>query len=512
MSMEGKGYVEHPLIKEGKIESRLYQEKILHTAVKKNTLCVLPTGLGKTPIAVMLAAHRLEKFPGSRVLVMAPTRPLTLQHHKTFREFMNLPEEELVAVTGSIKPEIRERLYREKTILFATPQTVQNDLEEGRLSLEDYSLLVVDETHHAVGAYAYPYVVKKYMEQAKNQRILGLTASPGGDAAKIEEICRNAGIETVEIRTESDEDVKPYVKEKEIKWVYVELPESFVKIKQLLESVFEQRVAVLKRMGLLRRRPTKKELLSLQSRLARRKQKRSFLAMFHVIQAIKIEHALTLLETQGISNLEKYWKKIRSGTSKADQSLVKNRSVSNAMWLTQSLAETGAKHPKIGKLCSLVHQELKENPDSRIIVFANYRDTVKEIVKALSGIEGARPIEFLGQKEGITQKEQQERVREFSTGEANILVATSVAEEGIDIKKADVAIFYEPVPSGIRSIQRRGRVGRHNLGKVIVLITKKTRDEAYYWSARSKEREMRRTLYGMKNSMKNMEFNNDIVK
>ncbi len=501
MDTKNAGFVEHPLIKKGKLERRLYQENILSEASRRNTLCVLPTGLGKTPIAVMLAALRLERFPGSKVLVMAPTRPLVSQHHRTFLEFMNLPEDELQHVTGTTKPEQRKNLYAEKRVIFATPQTIKNDLENGRLFLRGFSLLVVDETHHAVGGYAYPYVVKRYLEESENPRILGLTASPGSDTAKIRDICRNAGIESVQIRTEKDEDVSPYVRERKIYWEYVKLPENFLKIRNLIQSEFESRIRTLMRMGLLRRKKaTKKDLLSLQSRLhsaIKQGHKRAFTGMFYTVQAIKLEHALTLIETQGVGILESYWKKIRSGTSKADQALANSREISNAMWLTQSLAETGAKHPKISKLASIVHQELSKNPDARIIIFANYRETVKEIANALSGIENARPSEFVGQREGMSQKEQARVIRNFSDGTYNILVATSVAEEGMDIKKADIAIFYEPVPSGIRSIQRRGRVGRHSLGKIYVLITKGTRDEAYYWSSVSKEREMKSALYNM---------------
>jgi Fanconi anemia group M protein len=502
---EGRDFVEHPLIREKTIQKREYQENILSTSLEKNTLCVLPTGLGKTPIAAMLAAHRLQKYPESRVLVMAPTRPLTVQHHKTFKEFMNLSGEDLQHVTGLIKPEKRESLYKERKIIFATPQTVKNDLGKGRLTLKDFSLIVIDETHHAVGGYAYPYVVEKYIEEAENQRILGLTASPGGDAAKIADICRNAGIETVEIRTESDRDVVPYIKEKNIDFVYAELPESFIKIRTLIQTVFDARVGTLFKMGLVRRRtPSKKELLSLQRRLSagiKQGYRKAFMGMFCTVQAIKLEHAITVLETQGISMLESYWKKLRSGTTKSDQSIAKNKAISNAMWLTQSLAETGASHPKISRLCSIVHNQLKENPDSRIIVFANYRDTVRDIVKALSGIENTKPVEFVGQREGLTQKEQSRIVREFSHGGYNTLVATSVAEEGIEIRQADIAIFYEPVPSGIRSIQRRGRVGRHSLGRVFVLITRGTRDEAYYWTSQSKEKQMKKTLYGMQKGL-----------
>ena len=306
-------YVKHRLIKPEKIESRLYQESILSSAVNKNTLVVLPTGLGKTPIAAVLTAHRLEKFPESKILVLAPTKPLTNQHYKSFKEFLNIPEEEMVVVTGETKPTERVALYQNKKILFATPQTIENDLKEERLNLKNFSLLVIDEIHHAVGAYAYPFVAKKYLEEAENQRILGLTASPGFSSEKIEEVKKNAAIEAVEIRTEQSQDVQPYVMEKKTEWVKVDLPEKFLSIRKLLLEEYNKRVTTLKKMGFLRAvRVSKKELLSLQIELikaAKGGYKNSIIGLSVIGQAIRLEHALILLETQGIFILDKYFEK-----------------------------------------------------------------------------------------------------------------------------------------------------------------------------------------------------------
>ncbi|MCJ7817090.1 MAG: DEAD/DEAH box helicase [Candidatus Aenigmarchaeota archaeon] len=494
-------YVKHPLIVENSIEARAYQEAILGTAAKNHTLCVLPTGLGKTNIAMMLAAHRLEKYPDSRIIVMAPTRPLVNQHHKVFGRSMKIPQEDMVAVTGFIKPEERERLYGKK-LVFATPQVIENDLKNGILSLEGISLLVIDEAHHSVGGYAYPFVAKTYLEQSKHPRILALTASPGGTTEKIQEIKSNLGVDAVEIRTDEDHDVRPWIKEKHIEWVYVELPESFLRIKRYLDDAIGERAKKLQGMGYLRKpRPSRRDFLELQAKAQeciRKGQKSAFGISSIVAQAIKLEHALGLLETQGITILGKYWGKLKEDPSGAAKNLLKDQRVSNAMFLSRSLFESGSKHPKMGKLCQIVDRQFREKPDSKIIIFANYRDSVKEIVTSLKNIEGVRPVEFVGQKEGLTQKEQIQRISDFRDGVYNVLVGTSVSEEGLDIPAMDLAIFYEPVPSEIRSIQRRGRVGRQKIGRVIFLITRRTRDEAYFWSAKNKEVRMHKTLYRMK--------------
>jgi Fanconi anemia group M protein len=498
-----ENFVEHSLIKSGKMQSRMYQESILGTAIGKNTLCVIPTGLGKTSIAILLAAHRLEKFPDSKIMILAPTKPLVNQHVKTFKEFIEIEEDEYQVLTGIVKPNQRKIFYKTKKIIFATPQTVQNDLEEKLVSLDNFSLLVIDEAHHAIGNYAYPYVVKKYLKQAENQRILALTASPGGTREKINEIYSNLGLEAVEIKTEEDEDVAPWVKQKEIEYVGVELPDSFIKIKQLLDEVYDGRIRTLKKMKYLgRRRATKRDLIALQIRLRsgiERGNKWAFIAASCVAQAIKVEHAIGLLETQGIHSIEKYWKKLRSDNSKAADKLINNRQVSNAMFLTHELSDRGSKHPKIGKLCSIVSQQVREKPDSKMIIFANFRDSVKEIANVLGSIEGVKPVILIGQKEGLSQKEQIDTIKRFDRHEYNVLVTTSIGEEGLHLSSADIAIFYEPVASEIRNIQRKGRVARIKIGRIIFLVTNGTRDEAYYWTALQKEKRMMKTLYGMKN-------------
>ncbi len=541
-------YITHPLLKKDTLETRKYQESIISTAVGKNVLCVLPTGLGKTPIAVVLTAYRMESYPQSKILITAPTRPLVNQHFKSFLSFLNMDESDFVVVTGTTDPVLREEIYKNKKIIFATPQTIENDLTEKRLSLKDFSLLVLDEVHHSIGDYAYPFIAKKYLEQAKNPKILGLTASPGGDREKIDEICKNSGLDFVEIRTEQDEDVKPYIKEKEIEWIHVDFPENFDTVRQMLKSAYISRIDTLRKMWLIKRKAVNKtELLALQNNLMakiRSGNKNAFIGLSLVIPSIKIEHAIGLLETQGIPILENYFKKIRDDKqSKYSVSLVNDKTFSNAMWLSNRLFLDGYKHPKISKLCSIVHTEMKKNPDFKIIIFASYRDTVSEICSVLSKIDGAKPIEFVGQSsrilkkakpnkaeevkkentefqradtvsaqqekkeetkensanKGLSQKEQIQRLEDFKNGIYNILVCTSIGEEGLHVSDADMAIFYEPVPSEIRQIQRRGRVGRSKIGKVIMLLTKGTRDEAYYWSAVNKEKKMKGILYGMQN-------------
>jgi Fanconi anemia group M protein len=492
------------------MQHRKYQEAVLAEALEKNLLCVLPTGLGKTPISVLLTAHRLQKYPKSKILTLAPTKPLTNQNCEAFQKFLSIDSEQFQVITGLIIPKERKKLYETKKLIFATPQTIRNDILNGLISLKDFSLITFDESHHSIGRYAYPFIAKNYLETAKNPRILGLTASPGGTREKIMEICKNLGIEAVEIRTEEDKDVIPYIKEKEITWIEVDLPESFENIRSILTEVYQEKLQKLKKLGYLKptKYITKKDLLGLQINLQKRirsGKKTAFWGISVVAQAIKVEHALGLLETQGIAVLENYWKKLQDDKSRAAKMLIKDKKISNTIFMTHNLFEKGSRHPKISKLCSIVEQQLQQKPESKIIIFANFRETVKGISKVLKTIPKAKPVILIGQREGVTQKEQIETIKAYESGTYNCLVSTSIGEEGLSLESADLAIFYESVPSEIRLIQRRGRVGRTKFGKIMVLITRKTRDEAYKWSAYHKEKHMKKILASIKDSKKTLQ-------
>ncbi len=496
-------FVNHPLIKEEALQSRVYQETMLAEAVKKNVLCVLPTGMGKTPIAIMLVAIMLEKKPDKKILVMAPTKPLVAQHYETFMNKLKVEEDRFAFITGNISPKKRGLLYEEHDIIFATPQTISNDIKTGRLGLKNFSLAVFDEAHHAIGGYAYPFVSMTYFEQCEEPKILALTASPGGTREKIDEICKNLGIEAVEIKTEKDADVKEWAKEKKFEWVVVELPPSFKRLHDIIGKSYRNSLYKLSAIGF--RKPlnlvTKKDLLAMQGRIfgESKQGKKIYWQSFLVARAIKLDHALSLIETQSVKALADYWKKIRSEeNNRASKMILKDAEILRAMQITNEMLEKGYNHPKMGKLLSLVEAAVRGNPELKIIIFVNLRSTVKQIVELLEKVDGVKPVEFIGQKEGMTQKEQLSRLKDFREGKYNTIVATSVGEEGLDIPSMDLAIFYEPVPSEIRSIQRRGRVGRHDVGRVIFLITKGTRDEGYYWSSRKKEKVMKRTLHRMK--------------
>jgi Fanconi anemia group M protein len=494
---------------------RLYQETIMASCAKGNCLIILPTGLGKTKTAILAAAQRLNSFPSSKILFLTVTKPLAEQIYNEIKECIDIDENDITLFTGSVPPKKREELWKNSTITISTPQCVENDVINGRISLDDVSLLVADEAHNAVKDYSYTWFIKQYHKRAKYPRIIGLTASPGSDMEKIQEVCKNLFIEEIEIRTDEDPDVKPYVQEIQTEWVKVSLPPVLLEIQKYLQDFLKERIEKLKKWGILHRGNlkfiNKTDLIRLQGQLRGRASsgEKDFVvwqAISILAEIMKIYHSVELLETQGVVPLFKYMEKMQQESLttkvKAVKNVVKDLNFRSALIKVQKLNEENMEHPKLVELQKIVEKEIDKDSETKIIVFNQYRDNASDIVEKLNKIEGVSAKLFVGQLKkgntGLSQKEQKAVLDEFRQDQFNILVATSIGEQGLDIPQVNTVIFYEPIPSAIRHIQRRGRTGRHDKGRVIILMTEKTRDEGYRWSAHHKEKRMYRNLADLK--------------
>ncbi len=509
--------VEHPRIRPGVLENRLYQERISETAAHHNTLVVLPTGLGKTAIALRVIAQHLLDHPTRSVLFLAPTRPLVVQHARSVGESLFAPEP--VVLTGTISPERRLALLAPPQVVVATPQVIANDLRGGAASLDAYSLIVFDEAHRAVGDY--PYVmIGRTNRDSPRARVLAMTASPGSRKDRIEEVWANLGIERFEYRTADDDDVRPYFHGIGVENIVVPVPPEVRHLGILLRAAVRRQAELLRRFGLLADgEATRRDLLVISQRLQREVQAARhrgenaangvWAALTAEAVAMKGLHALELIETQGVEALREFFEKQapRAGArpTPAQRTFLGDPDVQKVRELLRSLT---LEHPKVARAVAVVTEELHRAPGSRVIVFAQYRDTASLLVEELR--RGAdpvvRPARFVGQAsrvrdEGLSQKEQIALLDEFRTGRINCLVATSVAEEGLDIPSTDLVLFYEPVPSMIRTIQRRGRTGRARAGRVVVLVAEGTRDVSLERSARSKERRMHDLLEEIQSEM-----------
>jgi Fanconi anemia group M protein len=187
--------------------------------------------------------------------------------------------------------------------------------------------------------------------------------------------------------------------------------------------------------------------------------------------------------------------------------LVADINFKTALVKARALLEQGIEHPKLAIARSIVAREVSQDKHAKILLFTQYRDSAVRIKEELEKAKDVVPAIFVGQAKkgntGLSQKKQVELIEQFKDGLFNVLICTSVAEEGLDIPRVDLVLFYEPVPSAIRTIQRRGRTGRQEKGKCVVLIAQNTRDEGYRWSAHHKEKRMHTVLAEMRKNLNN---------
>ncbi len=499
-------YISHPLIKPDTVEQRLYQLSLAGEALKRSTLVVLPTGLGKTVVALLVMVSRL---PRGKVLILSPTKPLVEQHTSFFKSTLTILPETIVLFTGSTPPQKRSSMWESAQVVVSTPQVIENDLLGKKITLEDVSCIIFDEAHRATGDYSYVYIAEKYSQQNKEPLVLGITASPGSRQDKIQEVCAALHISSVEMRTDSDPDVRPYIFDKDIEWRYVSVPIEIKGLKQLMDSILTDRLNKLRELCFIspyQKKLSKREMLDLQARIQSQLRSSSpdqkvYKGISILAEILKLSHAIEISDTQGASALSKYFERLESEArsqngSKAAKRLMEDLNMRRAV---HHLAGCNGDNPKLNAVKELVEKQVHESPQSRIIVFTNYRDTAELVTGALKEVDGVKPVRFVGQASksgdtGLTQKQQVDIIRRFKDGEYNTLVATSVAEEGLDIPATDLVVFFEPIPSEIRSIQRKGRTGRKHAGRVVILMAKGSKDEAYHWSSSRKEKTMLRTM------------------
>jgi ERCC4-related helicase len=500
------GWVVHSLVRPRTVRALPFQIDLARVALDDDLLVVLPTGLGKTVIAALVAAELLRRSD-AKVLVLAPTRPLVHQHAESFARW--LEPLTLARFTGTVHRPVREGRWESADVVFATPEIVANDLAASRYRLDAVGMVVFDEAHHAVGRYAYVPIAAKYRaERPSGGRILGLTASPGGQDERIEAVVAALGVQRIEARAREDEGVREHVQPVEIDLRWVDLPPAAAQIRDLLAEASRATARKLQKMGYLRKKPiaslSVKDLLALRAEIFARPgpMVRRFGPLFHQLVLLHLHHALERLETQGLAPFSQYLDRVdgKEKKSRGDAAFLKLPEVVRGRSIASETLRTSreSSHPKLDALAALVREVLDPPSDRprRILVFAQYRDTIATIQATLEA-EGWTVGRFVGQATrdaddpGMNQKEQARVLSGFREGRFPILVASSVAEEGLDVPDVDRVVFFESVPSEIRAIQRRGRTGRSSFGRVTVLLTRETRDARYQVAEVRREKAMR---------------------
>tara|TARA_Y100000992_G_scaffold294792_1_gene254950 strand:+ start:1019 stop:2770 length:1752 start_codon:yes stop_codon:yes gene_type:complete len=502
-------YVSHALLSEGLVEARAYQLEAVDEALTTSMLLVMPTAAGKTAVIWMAIANKLSEENG-RVILIAPTVGLVDQHLRSIREVLSL-EEEAVSITGQIPPSSRVGLWDSSRLIIATPKVVVNDVKNDVLKLSEFSLLVIDEAHHCTGEHAMAMVCDYYIASNSSPHILGATASPGHRPDTVREICTRTGASRIHIRNSDEEMLKGYLSELEIREVSVRVPEE---MKELAQPFVIWQQGIVDRQRRLGRYilPGMISFAGLSSAMDRsrsaigRGEVSGYQSVSQIAIAMRLHHLINCLLSQGVSASREYLDRLENGddsSKKTVRDFLRDPRVRDLSDKLEGMVEI---HSKIGAVRRMIRERLRRDQGSRVIVFANYRDTIASLESSLEDLDSVKAVRFVGQsarggRRGLSPKDQVSVLDEFRNGGANVLLATSIGEEGLDIPSADLVIFYEPVSSEIRTIQRRGRTGRRRLGEVIVLIAEGTRDEGAKAAAVRREENMQRAVHRVRRSL-----------
>ncbi|MGI0094133.1 MAG: DEAD/DEAH box helicase [Nitrosotalea sp.] len=467
-------FVEHRYIKKSSIEHRDYQDNLARQAIAENCLIVLPTGLGKTTVALHVIAEFLSRGKGG-VLFLAPTRVLAHQHYEFLKN--NLLIDDIALVTGEDLLAKRKKLWV-NSIICATPEIVKNDLDRQIVSPDQFSLVIFDEAHRTVGDYAYSGIAERFANMSV--RIIGMTATLPSEKQKAEEMVKILKIASIAQRTEESPDVSPYVQQTDTRWITVELGPEMKEIQALIKATLDSRYLELKKLGLnLSGSRSMSELLRVREFVLRQNRR----AAKPLFTAIRLIHALNVFESHGVTSFLRFCERTQEKKGVGIKDLFENdMNFGKAVRLAKQAQEKGIEHSKIEKLKEVLH-----DIPGKALVFTSYRDSVDVIHQKLNemGIQAGFLIGKAGET-GLKQKKQIETIQKFRDGQYKVLIATRVGEEGLDISEVNLVVFFDNVPSSIRYVQRKGRTGRKDYGKLVVLIAKDTTDETYYWIGKRK--------------------------
>lgn len=509
------------------MEVRPYQRQAVEMALFKNAMIVLPTGFGKTFIAAVVMYNYYRWYPTGKVIFMAPTRPLVTQQMSECKKISGIPASECIELTGAISAERRMVYWSTKRVFFATPQVIENDLKENILPATEVRCLVLDEAHKAQGGYAYVGIVRALQESNRNGfRVLAMSATPGSDIERVQQVMLNLYISAVMFRSEQSIDLCQFKNQKVSKAWTLELPPKHRRLVDQFIKICDPTIKELYRTGALWSADSLEKVSRFvlvkamkaggsHDQASNRISKGKF--SYLVSSALSMTHQFELLALYGI---RVFYSSITKNLA-APRSCLKT-ALASSVDFTRMLDEikgmfgddieidAGKKptadilqsHPKLGAVKDLLlkHFSAKQEEDqsTRAIVFTKYQESVHDIVQCLKVYEPLiKAAVFVGQS-GMKQKDQIEMVRDFREGKYNVIVATCVAEEGLDIGEVDLIICYDTTSSPISNTQRRGRTGRKRAGDVQTLCTKGYEEKKLSKAGQSR-RQVEDQLFNSKN-------------
>jgi ATP-dependent DNA helicase MPH1 len=338
-----------------------------------------------------------------------------------------------------------------------------------------------------------------------------LTATPGSKIETVQEVIDNLGISHCEIRTEDSIDIRQYVYQRNLEQVVLDPSDEMVLVSELFTKAlkpmtdklssqniwFGRSPMAMTSFGLMQ---SQKEWFATRGKHANQGVQHMMRAVFSVLTSIA--HSIKLLNFHGIKPFYDNLVDLRSEQegkgekgSKYKRQLIQDPSFQEMMDKISKWLRTDGfvGHPKLTALADTVLNHFMDNAENsatRVIVFSEYRDSAEDIVRMLNS---HRPLikasVFVGQAdgkrgEGMKQAQQIETLERFKGGEFNVLVATSIGEEGLDIGQVDLIVCYDSSASPIRMLQRMGRTGRKRAGNIVLLLMRGKEEDQF---AKSKD-------------------------
>ena len=431
-------------------------------------------------------------FTDGMIFFLAPTKPLVTQQIESFSQVISeVPLEHIAELTGTLSKHKRQRQYLMKRVFFMTPQTLQKDIESGLFDCAKIVLLVIDEAHRATGNYAYCRIIQMLEVQNVGFRILSLSATPVSKIENLQAIVSSLRVAMFEVRDEEDDEIKKYTHDKNITEIVVDKENYITEMENKMYRIMALALAFLKQVKIVPHSMQPKYLNKmnvLQMQESFKGQMANYAPSIiscvyeRISCLLSLSHGKKLLLTHGVESFSDYILNYFDVTKKDKKNVSFLRDLKGSEEykdMHQYIEDTKAtmKHPKLKKLSEILHHFFMD-PDhkqSKAIIFSSFRESAHEVKRFLDAKnEGVVRAEvFVGQNNGgLTQKIQAAMIQRFKDGKINTLIATCVAEEGLDIGNVDLIISYDCLASPIRMIQRFGRTGRQGTGQVIILIAK----------------------------------------
>uniref|UniRef100_A0A3Q2UZX2 RNA helicase n=1 Tax=Haplochromis burtoni TaxID=8153 RepID=A0A3Q2UZX2_HAPBU len=493
---------------EKEITLRDYQMEVAGPALEgKNIIVCLPTGSGKTRVAVYITKEHLDRRKAEgkprKVIVLVNKVPLVEQHYSAeFLPFLkNKYKVERVSGDSQLKISFTE-IVKKNDIIICTAQILENYLERANsgedegVNLSDLTLIIIDECHHTQKGGVYNHIMMRYLKQKhKNKRlvkeqkepvplpqILGLTASPGvGGATKMEKaeehilrICAN--LDASRIMTRRQEEFK-----KEQRKIVVSVEDRREDpfgdvIKKIMTAIHNH--AELTPTCDLGSQNYEQWVVQKERQAAKDENQKVRVCAEHLRQYSESLNLCNTIRMQdAFSFLNKYYEEeMKKKTAPEEEHKIQitdsERFLFNLFKDNKKELETLAKNPEyendsLSKLRTKILHEFSSRDEARGIVFIKTRRSaialnqwIQENPKfADIGVKSAYVIGGGDQSvvKPMTSAEQKDVLKKFGNGQVNLLIATTVAEEGLDIPACNFVIRYGLVTNEIAMIQAQGR-------------------------------------------------------